>query len=169
MIRLLSRLRIVGLVAERPRYVQELAEALGVSAPTVSQHLFRLRAAGWWPPAGRERRSTTVSRPIGSSGSRALLGVNTSPPRDERERVLRAYFDGERLIRLPRNRRKRLIVLEHVARRFEHGRRYPEREVNAVLRGLYSDHSTLRRDLVDYRFMTRDRGIYQRLPRPASS
>src|SRR4051812_45499958 len=40
------RLRIVGLLAERPRAVEELAAATGLSAPTVSHHLGRLRAAG---------------------------------------------------------------------------------------------------------------------------
>jgi len=150
-------------VAERPWCVQELAEALGVSPPTVSHHLFRLRSAGL-VAAGRQGAQVNYRLETDriEQLSRALLGVKTSPPRDERERVLRAYFDGERLIRLPRNRRKRLNVLEQIANRFEHGRRYLEREVNSVLRGVYADHATLRRDLIDYRFMTRDRGIYQR-------
>lgn len=41
-----TRLRVVGMPVERPRHVDELAGALGVTAPTISHHLFRLRAAG---------------------------------------------------------------------------------------------------------------------------
>jgi DNA-binding transcriptional ArsR family regulator len=41
-----SRLRLVGLLAERERGVDELAAALALTPPTVSHHLSRLRAAG---------------------------------------------------------------------------------------------------------------------------
>jgi DNA-binding transcriptional ArsR family regulator len=41
-----SRLRIVGLLAERERSVQELAAALELKEPTVSHHLAILKAEG---------------------------------------------------------------------------------------------------------------------------
>jgi ArsR family transcriptional regulator len=41
-----TRLRILQLLAERPLYGQQLAEALGVSHPTVSHHMAQLRIAG---------------------------------------------------------------------------------------------------------------------------
>src|SRR5580704_1856665 len=41
-----SRLRIVGLLAERERSVQELAELLELKEPTVSHHLATLKALG---------------------------------------------------------------------------------------------------------------------------
>ena len=41
-----SRLTIVGLLAKKPRSVDELAAALGLSAPTVSHHLSKLAQAG---------------------------------------------------------------------------------------------------------------------------
>src|SRR5216683_3974827 len=41
-----SRLRIVGLLAERERSVQELAELLTLKEPTVSHHLGALKALG---------------------------------------------------------------------------------------------------------------------------
>jgi DNA-binding transcriptional ArsR family regulator len=41
-----SRLAIVTCLAERPRAVGELAEALPISRPAVSQHLKVLKAAG---------------------------------------------------------------------------------------------------------------------------
>ena len=41
-----SRLRIVGLLAERERNVQELAQLLGLKEPTVSHHLAVLKQLG---------------------------------------------------------------------------------------------------------------------------
>ena len=41
-----SRLRIVGLIAERERSGQELAEILGLKEPTVSHHIAALKALG---------------------------------------------------------------------------------------------------------------------------
>ena len=41
-----SRLRIVGLLAEREHSVQELARALDLKEPTVSHHLPILKATG---------------------------------------------------------------------------------------------------------------------------
>jgi DNA-binding transcriptional ArsR family regulator len=41
-----SRLRILRLLAERDRYLTELANELGLSKPTVSHHMAQLRSAG---------------------------------------------------------------------------------------------------------------------------
>jgi DNA-binding transcriptional ArsR family regulator len=41
-----SRLRILRLLAERDRYLTELATELDLSKPTVSHHLAQLRSAG---------------------------------------------------------------------------------------------------------------------------
>ncbi|MDP9356578.1 MAG: DUF2087 domain-containing protein, partial [Chloroflexota bacterium] len=48
--------------------------------------------------------------------------------------------------------------------RFEPGREYPEKEVNAILRSAHEDVATLRRDLVDFGFMVRANGIYRVTP-----
>lgn len=164
-----TRLRLVGLLAERPRYGAELAAALGVSAPTVSHHLFRLRAAGL-VTAGRHNNQVHYRLETERLGSLARALVPPEPPaRDEREPVVRAFFDGERLKRLPSARRKRLLVLEEVARRFLPDRLYREREVDALLKPITEDHCSVRRALVDHRFLTREKGIYRRLPAPPTS
>jgi hypothetical protein len=53
-------------------------------------------------------------------------------------------------------------VLDHVAQRFELGRTYPEREVDAILKSVHDDHAALRRYLVDDGFLTREAGVYWR-------
>jgi hypothetical protein len=80
--------------------------------------------------------------------------------------VLRAFVRGGRLVRFPEQGTKRRTVLEHVARTFEPGRRYPETEVNATLRawceGGEADHVALRRYLIDEGLLSRDAGLYWR-------
>ena len=56
-------------------------------------------------------------------------------------------------------RAKRLVVLDHVAKVFELGVRYPEREVDALLRVFFDDYVTLRRYLVDEDFLSRSEGL----------
>lgn len=69
--------------------------------------------------------------------------------------------DG-RLHTMPSKRAKRLVVLDHVAQSFELGKVYPERDVDAILKGFHDDHAALRRYLVDEGFLTRDDGHYWR-------
>ena len=70
-------------------------------------------------------------------------------------------YDGK-LVQWPSKRTKRLIVLDHLAQRFEPGVRYSEREVNALLRPVDDDTSTTRRYLVDEGFLDRADGEYWR-------
>jgi len=69
--------------------------------------------------------------------------------------------DG-RLTSIPSARSKRRVVLDHVVRVFEPGRRYPEREVDTLLRAFHPDHAALRRYLIDEDFMAREAGVYWR-------
>ncbi len=85
------------------------------------------------------------------------------PDESPDQTVLRIFVapDG-RLRGLPRRRAKRLVVLDHVARDFEVGRRFSEPEVNTVLRGFDHDVAALRRNLVDEGFLSRADGVYWR-------
>jgi hypothetical protein len=73
--------------------------------------------------------------------------------------------DG-RLVSIPAARGKRRVILEHIVAAFEPGVRYPEREVDAILRAWHPDHAALRRYLVDELLLSRDAGIYWRIGGP---
>jgi hypothetical protein len=68
---------------------------------------------------------------------------------------LRPFVRDGRITALPAKRAARLLLLDRVAQAFEPGRRYPEAAVNEILKGLYDDHATLRRYLVDCELMSR--------------
>lgn len=80
---------------------------------------------------------------------------------EDRSEIHGSLVDG-RLVRMPTKRSKRLDLLDHLAQRFEPGRRYTEREVNASLAQISDDTATLRRYLVDERFLDRADGEYWR-------
>jgi hypothetical protein len=76
--------------------------------------------------------------------------------------VLRAFFRDGRLVRVPVQRTKRLVVLDKLAREFEPGVRYPELEVNQKLTAYHPDYAALRRYLVEEDFLARENGMYWR-------
>lgn len=76
---------------------------------------------------------------------------------DERKKVLRTYFDEEKCIvrMFPSKEKNKIVILERLAELFEKGRTYSEKEVNQVLFRAFNDISTLRRYLIEYRFLAR--------------
>jgi hypothetical protein len=91
--------------------------------------------------------------------------VHATPDDETRRRdaVLRAFFNADgRLTAIPARHTKRLVVLDHLAQRFEPGEHYPETEVNNRLRSAHPDVALLRRYLVDEGFLSREAGIYWR-------
>jgi hypothetical protein len=87
----------------------------------------------------------------------------TSTP-EETAKVLRSFFDGERLTAMPRPGKKRQTALEHIVSRFEPGRRYAEVEVNLELRAVWpSDVAALRPYLFDAQLLERADGEYWRI------
>ena len=88
----------------------------------------------------------------------------TTPPADPGEvtdKTLRTFFDGDRLRSIPARRKARVVVLLELLRRFEPGRAYPEKEVNAILGAAHEDFAYLRRELVNYGYLERSDGIYR--------
>lgn len=76
----------------------------------------------------------------------------------EKEQILKRYFSGGssgRLRTFIMKEKSRLVVLAELARRFEPGRMYTEKEIDQQLKAAYDDYVTLRRYLVDYGFLER--------------
>jgi len=83
--------------------------------------------------------------------------MTTDGPEWER-RVLDAFLDGERLIRIPAKRKKRDVILRWLLREFTPGVEYPESEVNRMLRRHHPDCATLRRELFESGYLHRRGG-----------
>jgi len=169
-----ARLRILGAIAERPLTGKDLSERLRLTAPTVSHHMAKLAAADLIrvTPDGQRRVYSLnegalrdLTRGIASPAPDALAIEGAIAEDDietrERAKVLRDFFEGPRLKQIPAQRKKRVVVLQYLVERFEPNRPYSEREVNERLREAHEDVATLRRELVDYGFLTREAGIYR--------
>jgi hypothetical protein len=168
-----SRLRIVGLLAERERSVQELAALLALKEPTVSHHLATLKALGLvtvraegvthWH-ALRLETLTALNRGLLEPKGGATLAREAAPASWD-DKVLASYVDASgALTTIPASRRKRLIVLRWLVSQFEEGRRYREAEVNETIQRRHWDCAMLRRELIGYGMMAREGGVYWRQP-----
>jgi len=166
-----SRLKLVGLVADRERSVQELAVLLALREPTVSHHLAILKDAGLlamridgnthWYRLDRDALRRINQSVFSTDLSRVPYEADGQVW--ERE-ILRNFIEDDRLTKIPDARKKRWVVLKWLARRFALDSRYSEAEVSAVLKRHHPDVATLRRELVGYRMLERNKGIYRRTP-----
>lgn len=112
---------------------------------------------GWTPRADTLR--SVVAAAATEPGKDADYGAANA----SEAAVFRAFLRNGRLLSMPAQHGKRLVVLEHFARVFEPGRYYSESEVSAILCAFYDDYVTLRRHLVDEGFLTRESGTYWRI------
>ena len=77
--------------------------------------------------------------------------------------VLANFLDADgRLHTIPSKHGKLLVVLDHLAQRFEPGLKYPEAQVNEVLSAFHADFAALRRYLVENGFLDRADNLYWR-------
>src|SRR3954454_15287596 len=98
-----ARLRILGLLAERPRAGHELAERLSLTPPTISHHMRRLVGAGLID-VRQDAQSRIYSLRIDTLRelSQPVDTEETTPgAKREDDAVMRAFFDGPRLRQIP--------------------------------------------------------------------
>ncbi|MFN8450166.1 MAG: metalloregulator ArsR/SmtB family transcription factor [Anaerolineae bacterium] len=173
-----SRLTLLNLLHDCELTVGELAERVGLSEPTTSHHLSKLRETGFvnLRMAGNQRFYRINNSRLADFKHMAAI-IEQLPAVPEREvsdnrwidaldwdeaekQVLRDYTVNGRLRKLPVKRQKKtLVVLRWVATLFEYDRLYTEPEVNAVLKSVYEpDFVSLRRDLIDFGYLRRELG-----------
>jgi len=169
-----SRLKLLGLLAGEERSVKELAEKLTLKEPTVSHHLARLQELGLvrMRAEGTTHRYRLeaatlhrLSRELFTPGQVAGIADAVEGETWERK-VLRTFFDGDTLTRIPAARKKRDVVLKWLVNRFEPGVRYPEAKVNEILKRHHPDSATLRREFIMTGMMERAKGVYRRTEGP---
>lgn len=168
-----SRLQILKSLAQEDMYVEQLAQRLELTPPTVSFHLKKLLNAG----AVRCYKSQyymmySLEKEVFDARMLDIIATRSEQAdvqqaRDDayRQKVLKSFFEYGKLKSIPSQRKKERMVLEKIVEAFEYDREYPEREVNLILADYYDDFCTLRRDLVAENLLTRDHGIYRRVRR----
>lgn len=170
-----TRLKIVGLLCQREYNVGELASVLELSEPTVSHHLSKLRSIGLlnlradgnqrfyrvnWSMLNQLNEMTVDLKNVQfdmkkSSEDKSWIDTLDMPEADKK--VLRDYIENGRLKQIPMKQKKLMVVLEWLASHFEPDRMYTEREVNEIIKQYHEDFAGLRRDLVDFGYLRRER------------
>ena len=164
-----TRLKIAGLLAVGPLSLDGLASRIGATPEELLPHLELLTGLGLVRlQAGRYYLDQAQ---LGQWASEVLAG--TRPPKPDVDalsveefdrKVLREFLTQEgRIKAFPAQEKKFQVLLRYVLRDFELDLQYPEVEVNMLLALHHPDVAALRRSLVDYGYMRREKGIYWRV------
>ena len=162
-----NRLKIVGLLAQQPYSVEELAALLDLKPSTVSHHLAKLAQIGLVSARTEsyynvyqldEKALEAKSRDLFSQKNLAASVADVDADAYD-NKVVKDYVrkDGS-LKTIPAQRKKLEAVLRYVVKAFEVNKRYSEKKVNEILSQYHEDTASLRRELVGYGIMKREGG-----------
>ena len=166
-----NRLRMAGLLAQRDYMVSDLAAEMGLRESTVSEYLAMFREFGLvtMRPEGTSRiysfNAATLTEMNKLVHSREqLASISAESPENYELRVMQSFVKDGRITAFPAVLKKQLVLLKWIARQIEPDREYSEKEISAFLKQFNDDYATIRRELVDWHFMTREAGRYWLLP-----
>lgn len=165
-----ARLLIINLIKMKPRHGEERAEILNLKAATISHHLGKLTEAGLLK--SKKDQYYQIYSLAGDALNQKLAdfvhlpqeGLTKGVEEDAyRKKVLRSFFKLGRLIQIPAQYKKQLVILEKLVEEFEPDQEYTEREVNHTLLEFNDDVASLRRMMIDHKLMAREKGMYWRI------
>ncbi len=166
-----SRLRIIQALTNGEMYTELLAERLQLTPSTVSFHMKKLESAGLVIP--HKEQYYTVYSLNREVLEKSVYELATAKPeqtdeqqkREEeyRQKVIKNFFDYDKLRSIPVQRKKRQICYEKIAELFKIGRVYEENEVNEIILPIHEDYCTIRRDMISEGIFKREGSRYVRL------
>lgn len=163
-----TRLLIINNLKKEPMYVELLSERLGLAPSTISFHLKKLEEIGLVHSAKEQyyvmyhldNKMLSLSLDSLINQTENEKDLQTFREEQYRQKVIDSFFEYGKLKSIPVQQKKRNIVLREIAKVFEPGKRYTEKEVNIAIADFNDDFCTIRRELVDSRIMKRENNIY---------
>jgi len=161
-----TRLKLIGLLAQKESSVEELAATLDVNPSTVSHHLNKLGEIGLVNARAEGYYNIYALRTeILQEMAQRMLSENTLPEVAKDldleaydRKILKDYLAKDGTIsQLPTNQRKLDVILHYLAEQFEFDQKYSEKEVNDIIAKYNEDISGLRRDLISTGYLDRKR------------
>ncbi|MGE5702935.1 MAG: metalloregulator ArsR/SmtB family transcription factor [Clostridia bacterium] len=164
-----TRIRILALLSKGPLHGQAIAGKLGLTPPTITHHMAKLREVGI---IYERRDKNTIYFYLHKENLRrdaeAILHVIQRGDVEmdtEKERVLKNFFTAEgKLKSIPVQRKKKLYVFEHLVSGLKLGQKYAEKEINEYIKQFHDDFATIRREFIMNHYMYREDGIYELNP-----
>lgn len=169
-----TRIRIVKLLAGGPLHGQAIAGKLGLTPPTITHHLKKLRDVH---VVFERRDKNTIyfylnEKVLGQHAKALTLLADKVEEVEEmekvvheRQKVISTFFTTEgKLKSIPAQRKKKLYVFEHIVKGLKKGVKYEEKEINEYIKKYHEDYATIRREFIINHYMYRDNGIYEMNP-----
>jgi hypothetical protein len=156
-----DRLRIVGLLTQKPAYLSEITRKTGFHPSETHHHLEMLKQGGVVQQAAGLYKLN--DKALENLARTQLMGQRRSyTPRtdleNDRRRVLVTHLNPDGSIKtIPLQPAKRLVILGHLLEAFTIGTKYTEKEVNLILARFHPDTASLRRYLIDDGLLERER------------
>jgi hypothetical protein len=148
-----DRLRIIGVLAQGPAGIRQVAERLGIPFRDAFSHLGLLEFAGVVHKDGDLFRldDNALENLSRAQFAQKRPSYVPAPGLDPKSRkVLAAYLNADGTLKdIPAPGAKLRVILDHLVTAFEPGASYTEKEVNTLLRRFHPDTATLRRALFD--------------------
>ncbi len=169
-----TRIQIISMLKAGPLHNGAIAGKLGLTPPTISHHLTKLKEID---VIYQRRDKNTIYFHLNESKlkqmAEAIIRIGGDDrfeyfdvTIEEKASVVKSFFNREGMLsHLPAQRKKRLIILEVIARQFDEGRQYAESDVNQVIKRYNSDFATIRRELIMSHFMYRNEQQYELNPK----
>ena len=165
-----SRIQILKSLMEKDMYVELLAQRLSLTPATISFHLKKLMDAG--AITSRKEQYYTIYSINDDIFKVSILDILKKKSEESalqqerdnayRKKVIDSFFEYGKLKSIPAQRKKELIILEEIAKAFEAGRDYSEREVNIIIADFHDDFCTIRRDMISEGLLKRENMKYRK-------
>ncbi|MFB5193957.1 metalloregulator ArsR/SmtB family transcription factor [Neobacillus sp. KR4-4] len=170
-----TRIRIVAILAKGPLHGQAIAGKLGLSAPTITHHLKKLREVHvvydrrvkntiyfYLNESLINQQAKVFTELLEKKGEELDEMVESSL---ERQKIIENFFTKTgKLKNIPAQRKKKLIVFEHMIQGLKMGEKYEEKQLNEFIKQFHDDYATIRREFIINHYMFREKGIYELNP-----
>jgi len=170
-----TRIRIVAILAKGPLHGQAIAGKLGLSTPTITHHLKKLREVHvvydrrvkntiyfYLNESLINQQAKVFTELLEKKGEELDEMVESSL---ERQKIIENFFTKTgKLKNIPAQRKKKLIVFEHMIQGLKMGEKYEEKQLNEFIKQFHDDYATIRREFIINHYMFRENGIYELNP-----
>ena len=78
-----------------------------------------------------------------------------------RDTTIRNFLIKNRLKSIPGQKKKKLVLLEHLISKLNAENQYTEKEINTFIKQYHDDFCTIRREFIVHRFMDREDSMYR--------
>nr|UWI49571.1 DUF2087 domain-containing protein [Clostridioides difficile] len=146
---------------------KEIARELGVSTSTIRHQKFMFREKAKQAKlylalyeSVFEDKSNRDSTIIPIHEHAKMVDERYVVTEEERKRILETSFESMNPLKLKvfsSKEKKKVVILSTILEQFEQGKQYSEKEVNQILESIYYDFATIRRYLIEYGFMSRNK------------